>query len=206
MPRVSAETKHATRDRLLAAAAEEFGRVGLTRANVDAISLAAGYAKGTIYNYFPSKEELFLAVVEEAVAQATVAGAAPTEAKAWDRLAATLAGFCAWAGEHDPFARVLVRECLMGTPGLYPRVIGAEAPLVGELEAILRDGSARGELRDDVAADLLARAIAGLADLALVEHWASDNSTPSLEAIPELVLTLLLGPRAAAGPDPAPPA
>ena len=206
MPRVSAETKHATRDRLLAAAAEEFGRVGLTRANVDAISLAAGYAKGTIYNYFPSKEELFLAVVEEAVAQATAAGAAPTEAPAWDRLAATLAGFCAWAGEHDPFARVLVRECLMGTPGLYPRVIGAEAPLVGELEAILRDGSARGELRDDVAADLLARAIAGLADLALVEHWASDNSTPSLEAIPELVLTLLLGPRAAAGPDPAPPA
>ena len=133
MPRVSAETKQATRARLLEAAAEEFGRVGLARANVDAISLAAGYAKGTIYNYFPSKEDLFLAVVEEAVTQATAAGAAPTEAPAWDRLAATLAGFCAWAGEHDPFARVLVRECLMGTPGLYPLVIGAEAPLVDEL-------------------------------------------------------------------------
>jgi AcrR family transcriptional regulator len=31
---------------------------------IDTISLAAGYAKGTIYNYFASKEELFLAVVE----------------------------------------------------------------------------------------------------------------------------------------------
>jgi AcrR family transcriptional regulator len=206
MPRVSAETKQATRARLLGAAAEEFGRVGLARANVDAISLAAGYAKGTIYNYFPSKEELFLAVVEEAVAQATAAGSAPTEAPAWERLAATLAGFCAWAGEHDPFARVLVRECLMGTPGLYPRVMGAEAPLVGELEAILRQGSARGELRDDVPAELLALAIAGLTDLALVEHGASDDSTPSLEAIPELVLTLLLGPRSAAGPRPDRPA
>src|SRR5215204_308273 len=71
MPRMSAQTKQATRARLLAAAAEEFGRVGLARANVDAISLAAGFAKGTIYNYFPSKEELFLTVVEEAVAQAT---------------------------------------------------------------------------------------------------------------------------------------
>jgi AcrR family transcriptional regulator len=202
MPRVSAETKQATRARLLAAAAEEFGRVGLARANVDAISLAAGYAKGTIYNYFPSKEELFLAVVEEAVAQATAAGSAPTEAPAWERLAATLAGFCAWAREHDPFARVLVRECLMGTPGLYPRVMGAEAPLVGELAAILRQASASGELRDDVPAELLALAIAGLTDLALVEHWASDNSTPSLDAIPELVLTLLLGPRSAAGPLP----
>jgi AcrR family transcriptional regulator len=199
MPRISDETKQATRARLLAAAAEEFGRVGLERANVDAISLAAGFAKGTIYNYFPSKEELFLAVVEEAVAQATAAGAAPAETPAWERLAATLAGFCAWAGEHDPFARVLVRECLMGTPGLYPRVIGAEAPLVGELEAILRRGIARGELRDDVPAELLALAIAGLTDLALVEHWASDGSRASLQAIPERVLTLLLGPRSAAG-------
>jgi AcrR family transcriptional regulator len=206
MPRVSAETKQATRARLLTAAAEEFGRVGLERANVNAISLAAGYAKGTIYNYFPSKEELFLAVVEEAVAQAAAAGSAPAEAPAWERLAATLAGFCAWAGEHDPFARVLVRECLMGTPGLYPRVIAAEAPLVGELEASLRHGSARGELRGDVPAELLARAITGLTDLALVEHWASDDSTPSLEAIPELVLTLLLGPRSAAGPRPDRPA
>jgi AcrR family transcriptional regulator len=194
MPRVSAATKQATRARLLAAAAEEFGRVGLERANVDAISLAAGFAKGTIYNYFPSKEELFLAVVEEAVAQATAAGSAPAEAPAWERLAATLAGFCAWAGEHDAFARVLVRECLMGTPGLYPRVMRAEAPLISELEAILRQG-ARGELRDDVPADLLALAISGLTDLALVEHWASDGSRPSLEAIPELVLTMLLGPR-----------
>jgi AcrR family transcriptional regulator len=202
MPRVSAETKQATRARLLAASAEEFGRVGLGRANVDAISLAAGYAKGTIYNYFPSKEDLFLAVVEEAVAQATAAGSAPADTPAWQRLAATLAGFCAWAGEHDPFARVLVRECLMGTPGLYPRVIRAEDPLVAELEASLRQGSARGELRDDVPAELLARTIAGLTDLALVEHWASDDGTPNLKEIPELVLTLLLGPRSGAGPHP----
>jgi AcrR family transcriptional regulator len=201
MPRVSDETKQTTRERLLAAAAEEFGRVGLERANIDAISLAAGFAKGTIYNYFPSKEELFLAVVEDAVAQATAAGSAPAEARPpRERLAATLAGFCAWAGEHDPFARVLVRECLMGTPGLYPRVMGAEAPLVGALEAILREGVAHGELRDDVPADLLALAISGLTDLALVEHWASDGSRPSLEAIPELVLTLLLGPRSSQNP------
>jgi AcrR family transcriptional regulator len=195
MPRVSEETKQATRARLLAAAAEEFGRVGLERANVDAISLAAGFAKGTMYNYFPSKEELFLAVVEEAVAQAAASGSAPAEVPASERLAATLAGFCAWAREHDAFARVLVRECLMGTPGLYPRVMRAEAPLISEVEAILRQGIARGELRDDVPADLLALAITGLTDLALVEHWASDGSRPSLEAIPELVLTMLLGPR-----------
>jgi AcrR family transcriptional regulator len=172
----------------------EFARVGLERANVDAISLAAGYAKGTIYNYFPSKEELFLAVVGEASAQATASGSAPAHAPARERLAAILAGFCAWAGTNDPLARVLVRECLMGTPGLYPRVIGAEAPLVDELEAIIRQGAADGELRDDLPADQIALAIAGLTDLALVQHWASGGAKPSLEQIPELVLSLLLRP------------
>src|SRR6266516_2098078 len=172
MSRVKAETKQATRANLLAAAAQEFARAGLERASVDAISLAAGYAKGTIYNYFASKEELFLAVVEDASAQAA-ASPAPTGAPARERLAAIIAGFCAWACEHDSFARVLVRECLMGTPGLYPRVILAEAPLTGELETILREGARSGEFRDDVPAGILALAMAGLADLAMAGHWAS---------------------------------
>jgi AcrR family transcriptional regulator len=193
MARVTADVKKTTRERLLTAAAQEFARAGFERASVDAISLAAGYAKGTIYNYFPSKEELFLAVVEEASAQAAVSPA-PADAPAGERLAAVIAGFCAWAREHDAFARVLVRECLMGTPGLYPRVILAEAPLTGELETILREGARSGELRDDLPAEILALALAGLADLALAQHWASGGALPALQEIPGMVLTLLLGP------------
>ena len=194
MARVTAEVREATRARLLTAAAEEFAQAGFERASVDAISLAAGYAKGTIYNYFPSKEELFLAVVEEALAQAAATtGPPPPSASAWERLAAVLADFCGWASQHDPLARVLVRECLMGTPGLYPRVIGAEWPLTGELEAIIADGIANGELRGDVSAGLLALAIAGLTDLALVKHWATGGTSSSLAEIPALVLTLLVG-------------
>ena len=43
--------------------------------------------------------------------------------------------------------------------------------------------------------ELLALAIAGLTDLALAQHWASDGTKPSLPEIPALVLTLLVGPR-----------
>ncbi len=193
MVRVTASVKETTRGRLLTAAAQEFARAGFERANIDAISLAAGYAKGTIYNYFPSKEELFLAVVEQALAQAAAVGPAPRDAPARDRLTATLAGFCGWAGEQDALARVLVRECLMGTPGMYPQVIGAEWPLTGELETIIADGMQDGELRSDFPADLLALAVAGLTDLALAQHWATGGTRPSLADIPALVLTLLLG-------------
>lgn len=190
----------ATRARLLEAAAREFGRLGLERANIDAISLAAGYAKGTIYNYFASKEDLFLAVVDEASAQATGAAVVPANAPARERLQATLAAFCAWAGAHDAFARVLVRECLMGTPALHARVIKAEAPITDALAAALADGALRRQLRTDLPAEQLALALAGLTDLALAQHWASGGTEPTIEEIPELVLRVVLDGRSRRSP------
>lgn len=59
------EIQNETRKRLLEAAAAEFANNGFTGANINSISLAAGFAKGTIYNYFPSKRELMLALIDE---------------------------------------------------------------------------------------------------------------------------------------------
>ena len=54
-----------TQRRLLDAATAEFAREGYDGANVNRISRAAGYAKGTIYNYFPSKRALMLSLIDE---------------------------------------------------------------------------------------------------------------------------------------------
>lgn len=54
-----------TRTLLLQSAIAEFSEKGYHRANVDTISQQAGFAKGTIYNYFSSKRELMLALIEE---------------------------------------------------------------------------------------------------------------------------------------------
>lgn len=54
-----------TRKSLLDAAAEEIAHEGYSGANINRISEAAGFAKGTIYNYFPSKRALMLALIEE---------------------------------------------------------------------------------------------------------------------------------------------
>ena len=57
-----------TRQTLLDAAAEEFASQGFDQANINTISTTAGFAKGTIYNYFPSKQALLLALID-AIAQ-----------------------------------------------------------------------------------------------------------------------------------------
>jgi AcrR family transcriptional regulator len=54
-----------TRQLLLDAATAEFAREGYHGANINRISRAAGFAKGTIYNYFPSKRALMLALIDE---------------------------------------------------------------------------------------------------------------------------------------------
>jgi AcrR family transcriptional regulator len=52
-----------TRARLLTAAIEEFAHEGFDGASISRITQAADVATGTIYNYFPSKNELMLAVL-----------------------------------------------------------------------------------------------------------------------------------------------
>jgi AcrR family transcriptional regulator len=59
------QIKEEVRRRLLTAAVDEFASEGYAGANINRISRAAGYAQGTIYNYFPSKQALFAAVVED---------------------------------------------------------------------------------------------------------------------------------------------
>lgn len=54
-----------TRELLLQAAAEEFAHRGFGGANINRISQIAGFAKGTIYNYFSSKRALMLTLIGE---------------------------------------------------------------------------------------------------------------------------------------------
>lgn len=55
--------KHVTRRELLAAGRRLFGEKGLYESSIEDLSRLAGVAKGTLYGYFASKEELVEAVV-----------------------------------------------------------------------------------------------------------------------------------------------
>ena len=52
---------------ILDASLAEFGEQGLAGARLDDIARRAGIAKGTIYLYFPNKEELFRDVVRQTI-------------------------------------------------------------------------------------------------------------------------------------------
>jgi AcrR family transcriptional regulator len=63
-PRDAAE-EDGTRAKILNVAIQEFSRLGLSGARIDAIAAETGANKGMIYYYFGSKEELYVAALEE---------------------------------------------------------------------------------------------------------------------------------------------
>jgi AcrR family transcriptional regulator len=66
MPRLTRKEKQAqTRSSLMRSAARVFCKHGLQRASIDEVAETAGFTKGAFYANFKSKEELFLAMLDE---------------------------------------------------------------------------------------------------------------------------------------------
>ncbi len=100
------------REELLSAAAKVFARNGYPGTEVQEIAAACGLAKGTVYLYFPSKEELFLATVDRAMirlcnhVRETYAGIDDP----LDRLAVAVRSYFAFFQSNPEIAELLIIE------------------------------------------------------------------------------------------------
>src|ERR1700722_16607268 len=61
------ERTEATRRRLLEAAGQIFGSEGFEAARIEDIAAKAGYTRGAFYSNFESKEDIFLALLEQSI-------------------------------------------------------------------------------------------------------------------------------------------
>lgn len=106
------------RRQILDSALDAFSRKGYGRTTVREIAAAAGVAEGSIYNYFPSKRDLFVAVLRQAVVT--------------DALLATLDQ--PWA-DDESFLRALIADRLRFVRDEQSRVrlLLAELPRDAEL-------------------------------------------------------------------------
>ncbi len=68
--RITAEAREATRVRILDVADRLFREKGFDEATIRDIARGAGLATGTLFNYYPSKEEVVAALVHQAAAKA----------------------------------------------------------------------------------------------------------------------------------------
>lgn len=61
------KTQELIRNEILQTAAKEFSENGYDPANINVIALKSGIGKGTIYNYFANKKELYLETIKHTI-------------------------------------------------------------------------------------------------------------------------------------------
>ena len=186
VPRISASEQEATRLRLIDAGKSEFAERGLAGARFDEISMAAGHAKGTIYNYFANKEALFFTIVEEwcdLLASGFDADAAPT---ARGRLLQLAALDVELARKDPDLARVVVQHTPALTGANSEAVAEAVAAGLEVVAGVIAGGLASGEFQSSLAAETLARLFFGA--LNALEHEALlPGATIELDQVEQLI-------------------
>jgi len=134
--------------RILHAARARFLAEGVDGASLRAIARAAGTSIGMLYYYFSSKDDLFLAVVEEVYGAllADLARALAPDAPVEERIAALYQRIAAMSDEELSVIRLVAREGMVSSPRMariLERFQRGHLPLAG---AALADGVARGEI------------------------------------------------------------
>ena len=156
MTRNASARREARRQQLVDAARKVFARLGYHGASVEDVIREAGVARGTFYNYFPSKRAVFKGVVED-LFQAVSTAPVPIRPELGDvpgQIRANLMRIFGALSRHEDLARILMAE----TPGL-----DAEADrdlrdfysrALMRLERALRAGQQMGVIRSGDASTL----------------------------------------------------
>jgi AcrR family transcriptional regulator len=144
--------KAAVRMQILDTAIQLFSQRGLDAVTVDQIAGAADIGKGTVYNYFATKEDIVVAfMVElEARVQTEVSHLAASKRP----LEAILADFVRcqlrFKSPYHRFVRVFLSQMFLRTEQFLPYMIEMQKAIDPPLEALFLGLQQRGLLRQDV--------------------------------------------------------
>ena len=183
-----------TAERILDAARDQVRRFGEAKTNVVDIARALGTSHATIYRYFPSKAEVFSAIVastmrdEEELARTFVDAPGPASERLTGLVLALHRRKIERFG-NDPEMYQLYRRVIDDRPDLVRNYADAMTRL---LAAILRDGVQQGEFRiDDVdaASEVVRDAVTVFIYPALVEAAAKAGISME-QAIKRVMATL----------------
>ncbi len=165
------------REDILEAVAKVFARHGYHNTEMQSVAEALHAGKGTVYRYFRSKEELFLAAVEfglcrlrEAVDASCSASVSPL-----DRLALTLHSFLRFFQTHWEFAELLIQERAEFPDHSWPNGLSQRAAVHGRWIDIYRALQAQGKLRQDVPLERFVNVISDLlCGAVFANHFAAE--------------------------------
>jgi len=175
------------RAQLLEAALEVFSADGYHAAAMDQIAERAGVTKPVLYQHFPSKLDLYLALLDSAIADllaATNAAIASTSDNK-QRVRATLDAYFGFVDARKSGFRLVFESDLMNEPAVRERVERAEFAIAESIAQVIATDTG---LRQDQAL-LLGSGLQGTMEIS-ARRWVRDPGDISREEAAELVATL----------------
>jgi AcrR family transcriptional regulator len=144
--------KNAVRSKLIITAIELFSRQGIAGVTVEQIADAADVGKGTIYNYFDTKEAIVVAFMLDT--ERKVQSKLHRLAKSSDDLTSILTDFLLFQfrlkQRHYQFVRVLLGQMFNATEHFLPYAVEMQKVIDPPLEALFRALQERRIVRRDV--------------------------------------------------------
>ncbi len=178
--------KEEKRALIIKAAAKVFARRGFASTLMAEIAIKAGIGKGTLYEYFDSKEDLFFAVFEwfvkatEAEAKVSISALGGSASERLDALSDSL--MSSWAQMEDMYSLVMEFWSASASSQMRERFKQAFKNGYSDFRQIvsilIRDGIERGEFQPQVDIESVAAALVGTWDALLLQAWFDDDFNP----------------------------
>lgn len=147
------EKKAESRRRILESARDVFFRDGFMRANLDEVAEKAGVAKGTLYRYFESKADLYVAVLtqNQEIFHDLIKAASTQGDNAVDRMRSIARFYFAHWLDHPDYFQIFWAVDNESVIGELPRAVIDQVSSFWELNLnvthqVLEQGVANGEL------------------------------------------------------------
>src|SRR6516225_286635 len=177
----------ARRRQLLDAAREVFVARGYHAAAMDEIADRAGVSKPVLYQHFPGKLELYLALLDESVGTLveTVGGALRSNVDPKQRVAATFGAYFEYVGEKGQAYRLIFESDLSNEPAVRDRLDLVQRQCAEMVSQAVREDAG---LSDDEA-HLLSVGLVGMAQVT-ARYWLSTRDHIPREAAEQLVARL----------------
>ncbi len=162
-----------TRQKLLQTAAVEFARSGYAKTNVNEVSVKAGFGKGTIYNYFKNKYDLFLTVFNKTMEEVAVEikeEIAEIEDPVLKLKQAIYADF-RYFEKNSGLIVIILRESYAAEREKQAEFIKAAAPIFELYMNIINEGIEKGSYRKDCNPMIATLQFLGMSEnLILMQH------------------------------------
>jgi AcrR family transcriptional regulator len=138
------------REQILGAAAKLFAEHGYADADTQLLAEELGVGKGTIYRYFPSKQEVFLAAADRAMRMLheRVDSSIKGILDPLDRIATAIHAYLAFFAEHPEFVELLMQERAQFKDRKKPTYFQHREARVEQWRALYRGLIAEGRVRE----------------------------------------------------------